>query len=298
MRNPSMRLGTSWWNFLQAITCLFIGLALARLLVSPVEAAVVINEFLPNPAGSDTNEWVEFYNGGSSIEDLTDYFFDDDSDFSSDSGSSSKVALSGLLSAQSTCFWELSSYLNNNGDVPTLFSLAGTVVDTYTYTTTQEDKSFARVPDGGSWQTNQTQTKSSTRCSDLAPTPTPTPTSTPTPTATPTLTPTPTPAATPTPTPTPTATPKPTPTPTVAATSTPSRQLTPTPTNTPSQVLGTAALATPSSSPTSEASAAPPLKPFMIASSFVAAGLALLAGLLAWQKWEAVKKNQPEQDEG
>jgi len=158
-------------------------------------ADVLINEFIPNP-GTGNLEWVEFYNTTNSTIDLSDYFFDDDSDFASDSGSSAKIALSGLLPSLHTCFWEMPSFLNNNGDSPTLFKMDTTIMDTYTYSSSSAGVSYMRMPDGGEWYFNQTPTKSPSKCIDLAPTPTPTaaPTSTPIPTATkiptPTLTPT------------------------------------------------------------------------------------------------------------
>lgn len=172
------------------------------------KAQVVINEFLPN----SSQEWVEFYNSSGSTVDLSNYFFDDDNNFSSDSGNSPKIPLSGLLPTQPTCYWNLSTYLNNNGDTPTLFDLSGNIIDSYSYTTTTLDKSYSRVPDGGAWQQNVEPTKSSVSCSSLAPTPTPT--ETPTPTASPTA------SATPTNTPTATPTKTPTPKPTVKAIST------------------------------------------------------------------------------
>lgn len=168
---------------------------------SVTNAQVVINEFLPN----GTPEWVEFYNSGSSQEDLSGYFFDDDTNFGSDIGSP-KVSLSGLIPSLTTCYLELTTYLNNSGDSPTLFKPDETIADTYTYSSSSPDKSYSRVPDGGAWLADQTSTKSLTRCSDLAPSPTPTP---PPPTPTPTPTPAPTPTKTPTPTPIPTKTPTP-----------------------------------------------------------------------------------------
>lgn len=103
-------------------------------------AQVVINEFLPAPS-SGNPEWVEFYNTASSSTDLSDYYFDDDDSFASDSGNSQMAAISGILPALSTCYWDLSSYLNNNGDKPTLFNTSGTAIDSYSYTSTQSDKS-------------------------------------------------------------------------------------------------------------------------------------------------------------
>lgn len=194
-----------------------VGLILVLMWTSPV-AAVVINEFLPNPEGNDTNsEWVEFYNPDSSTVDLSDYFFDDDNDFQSDSKSKPKQSLIGMLGPLTTCYWEISNYLNNGGDWPTLFTADGAVVDDYEYKDTSEEKSYARVPDGGDWQAEQVPTKSLVNCLDLAPTPTlsPTPTATPTPTqptpkATVGAAPTPTPPTSPTPKATAGTTPKPT----------------------------------------------------------------------------------------
>jgi hypothetical protein len=151
-------------------------------------ADVLLNEFVANPQSGDV-EWVEFYNTTSSTIDLSDYYFDDDSNFDSDSGNSAKIALAGLLSSSQTCFWELSSYLNNNGDIPSLFK-TGSIVDSYSYSSSSAGLSYARVPDGGNWSFLQTPTKATSKCIDLAPTNTLTPTSSPTPIPTSTNTPT------------------------------------------------------------------------------------------------------------
>lgn len=201
--------------------------------VNPVFALEpVINEFLPNPP-TGSPEWVEFYNTTDVSVDLSDYYFDDDANFDSDSGSSTKIALSGLLPSVQACYWDLSSYLNNNGDSPTLFKVENSVsavIDTYTYSSSSAGFSYARLPDGGSWAILQQPTKPSNRCIDLAPTatPTPTPTPTPVPTNTPTPTPTPVATATPTKTPTPSPTPSSTPTPTLKPSVTPTLEILPT----------------------------------------------------------------------
>ena len=176
-------------------------------------SAQVINEFLPKPNVGEI-EWVEFYNNSLSTIDLSDFYFDDDTSFDSHIGKT-KILLSGLLIAGSASYRQLdaSGYLNDTGDSPTLFRTDGSTVDTYTYTSVTEGKSYGRVPDGGEWQTEQIPTKSSTQCSDLAPSPTPSPTPTPTPTPIPTPTPTPTKTLTPTPTKTPTPKPSPKPRP-------------------------------------------------------------------------------------
>lgn len=172
-------------------------------------ADIVINEFVPNPSSGDS-EWVEFYNTTNSTIDLSNYFFDDDNNLDSDSGTSLKVALSGILQSLQTCFWELPSYLNNNGDSPTLFILENSSpVDTFNYSSSSAGLSYSRVPDGGVWSFNQTPSKSQTKCIDSAPTFTPTSAPTLTATLTSTKTPTPTKTTTPTKSPSPTKTPTP-----------------------------------------------------------------------------------------
>lgn len=181
---------------------IFFALLLIVLIIPPSTSALVINEFVPNA----NPEWVEFYNNDATTTDLSNYYFDDDTDFNSDSGSSSKIALSGLLNSGQTCFRDLSTMLNNDGDTPTLFKADSTLVDSYNYASSSAGLSYSRVPDGAEWMVAQTPTKSTQNCQDLAPTSTPVPpTSTPIP---------PTPNPTPTPTVAPVPTKKPTPTPT------------------------------------------------------------------------------------
>jgi len=166
---------------------------------SSISAEVVINEFLPNAS----QEWVEFFNKGNASENLFEYYFDDDTDYNDDIGSN-KFQLLGILGANSSCYWNLSTFLNNDEDTPTLFKNDGSQIDSYHYSNPVVDKSYSRIPDGDLWQVDQTPLKASVSCQSLAPT------STPSPTPTPTSTPTPTPTKTPTPVPTKSPTPKPT----------------------------------------------------------------------------------------
>ncbi len=173
-----------------------------------VSAEVVINEFQPKP----NPEWVEFFNTSGSDVNLGNYFFDDDADFNSDTGTSSKISLQGILSSGNLCYWEMSSFLNDGGDSPTLFANNGDVLDTYSYASSSASLTYSRVPDGGGWQVNTSPTKTTTSCISL-PTPTVVPTPTPVPSVTSASTQAPTPTPIPTPTPTKKPTPKPTPTP-------------------------------------------------------------------------------------
>jgi len=182
--------------------------ALAMFLVFPkiINAQILINEF--SPKGSP--EWVEFFNENNSEINLEGYYFDDDDDFDSDTGNSKKIKLQGLFPSSSLCYLDMSYFLNDSGDIPTLFAPNGDIQDTYSYASSSAGLSYSRVPDGGDWQVNTIFSKTLNSCSSL-PTPTPTeePTSTPISTPTPTPTSTQTPTSTPTPTSIPTNTPTP-----------------------------------------------------------------------------------------
>lgn len=162
---------------------------------------VVINEFVP-----DSNpEWVEFYNASSSAEFLKTYWLDDDTDFVSDAGNSSKKLLTDLNIVNSSySYIEMVSVLNNAGDFVVLFNSGGAIVDQYQYNSNPgSGVSIGRNPDrSGSFLILVSSTKGLPN-SGPQPTVTPTlmPTATPTPTNSPTNTPTPKP---PTSTPTPT----------------------------------------------------------------------------------------------
>lgn len=164
---------------LQFLFIIFVFFSAFFFSVPEVAAQVVINEFHPN-----SPEWVEFYNSSSDVINLSDFWFDDDDNFVSDIGTSSKRRLSGLLSGGATCYLDLNSYLNDNGDKPTIFSLSGEIIDSYSYTSSLGDKTYSRYPDGGEWASaGMDPTKSLTNCLSLATsTPIPTPTQTPTPT--------------------------------------------------------------------------------------------------------------------
>ncbi len=174
---------------------------------SEVSAQVVINEFVPDAS----TEWVEFHNASSSAEYIKSYWLDDDSDFTNDSGSSSKKQLTNInISNVTFPFFEMSSFLNNGGDYVVLFAPDGTFIDQYVYDSSPGyDVSIGRSPDStGSFTILETPTKGSANSGPKF-TPTPESTSTPNPTSTPI----PTSSSTPKPTVTATATKRPTMTP-------------------------------------------------------------------------------------
>lgn len=154
------------------------------------ENKIVINEFLIHPS-SGNKEWVELYNPDSA--NLSGYWIDDDTDFTSDSGNSSKKSLSTIINSNSNPYIELSSMLNNDSDHVVLFDTNGNIIDQYEYTSDPgEDVPIGRYPDGtGSFQALAESTKGNIN-SMPAPTPSPTPSPTPVPPKEPTPTKTPT----------------------------------------------------------------------------------------------------------
>lgn len=163
-----------------------------------------INEFLSYPS-TGNKEWIEFYNPDNI--DLSNYYLDDDLDFTSDSGSSSKKLLSEINNSNPVYpYFECSSFLNNDGDNVVLFSPAGEIIDQYKYDSDLGTEiCFGRFPDGEDGISALSScTKGAVNSSFPTPTFTPTPTPNPTYTITPSPTKTPTATNTKTPTKTPT----------------------------------------------------------------------------------------------
>lgn len=252
----------------------FVALILLFLLIrSPIQATVVINEFLPNPSGpqSEDTEWIELYNIGPDSVDLAGWQLDD-----FDGGSSPYVIASGSsIPASAYLVFEKSTTniaLNNSDDTVRLLNAQSSVVDSHGYGSTSEDVSIGRTSNGGgSWVSCNSPTKgSSNNCSEPTQTPTNTPANSPTNV----------PQTTNTPTLGPTATPGPSKKPTPIKTPTP--RISPSPTATVAAVLGTeTAIASATATASGGLQQALPL---IIALMLVAMGLAILAGVLVWKK--------------
>lgn len=253
---------------------------LFSLLVSPVTAAVVINEFLPNPSGpsSEDTEWIELYNSDSAPMDITGWTLDDEeggtSPYTIASGSS--IPAAGFLVFEKS---QTGIGLNNSGDSVRLFDASNSLKDSYTYTSASDNISIGRTSDGGgSWVVCLAATKgASNNCSSPIATSAPTNT----PTKTPTKTPTPISVFTSTPTPAQIVTK--TPTPTIKKSSPPS---------TPAiaeEVLGD--MSTPTETPVATAAGAKTTKPIIVSLLFVGAGLGLLSGVFIWQKRNALMEH-------
>lgn len=174
-------------------------------IVFEIKAEVVINEFVPD----SSQEWIELYNASGSAEYLKFYYVDDDTDFLSDSGSSSKRLLTNLNVGNPTFpTVDTSSFLNNSGDWVVLFDQEGILVDKYQFTDNPgKDFSIGRYPDlTGNFSILIYSTKADVNSTPPTPSPSPIPSLAPTPSETvkPTDTPTVRPVSTPTKRPTPT----------------------------------------------------------------------------------------------
>ncbi|OGY25335.1 MAG: hypothetical protein A2Z24_00660 [Candidatus Woykebacteria bacterium RBG_16_44_10] len=127
---------------------------------SPVHAAngnVVINEIYPHPS-TGSSEWIELYNNSSNNIDLSNWKI---IDLTSSGGESVTTITSGTIEAFRFFVFEFTTAkLNNDGDIVTLKDSSNTVIDSFSYNSSETDRSFARIPDGtGSWTAGQTPTK-------------------------------------------------------------------------------------------------------------------------------------------
>lgn len=111
--------------------------------------AVIINEFLPNPAGPDTgNEFIELKNTGSEDVDLSDWQLDD-----MEGGSAPYAIVAGTTlgagGVKAFLRSETKIALNNTGDSVRLLDPAGVVRSSYVYSSSvPEGQSYNRTVDG------------------------------------------------------------------------------------------------------------------------------------------------------
>jgi len=144
--------------------------------------SVVLNEIMAKPPSGE-KEWVELYNTSDDNTDLSNWSLTE----KTSSGNIISHSLPAIiLPGQNTCFYEFSSSsLNDDNDTVSLIDQNSSLIDNYAYTSAIQGKTYSRIPDGGSWTTNNTPTKPSACSSLSSPSPSPTPISTSTPSPTP-----------------------------------------------------------------------------------------------------------------
>jgi beta-lactamase superfamily II metal-dependent hydrolase len=121
----------------------------------PDPSVVRINEFLMAPKRTNQPEWVELYNPGTQAIDLSGLYIDD---VAGGGGAPKQIPSGTTIAAGGRWVFEFASgYLNNTGPESVRFlSIVGgveTVYDQYDYSlgSTQTDKVFHRIGDGGAW---------------------------------------------------------------------------------------------------------------------------------------------------
>jgi beta-lactamase superfamily II metal-dependent hydrolase len=110
---------------------------------------LVVNEYLPDNA-SFPSEWVELYNPAGTDVDASGLWIDD----IADGGSNPQQLPSGsIVPAGGHLAFELSGFvLNNTGDdVRLLTAGQATVIDAHSYSSSADDLSYRRSPDGDAW---------------------------------------------------------------------------------------------------------------------------------------------------
>lgn len=115
---------------------------------------VVINEIYPNPSGggSETAEFIELYNRSAAQIDISGWWLDDiesigSSPFQIPAGT--LINAGGFLAFQKGGAGGTGIALNNDGDTARLLNSELVLVDSYSYITTTESKSYDRCPNGG-----------------------------------------------------------------------------------------------------------------------------------------------------
>ena len=116
------------------------------------EPSIVLNEIYP-PTNSD--DWIELYNTSSSEIDISGWKLLDTA-----TTPMKILPVSTKIAPKSFLVVSVSNRLNNTGDTIKLVDQNETEIDLFNYTSCQENKSFARLPDGGgSWSGSQSPTK-------------------------------------------------------------------------------------------------------------------------------------------
>jgi hypothetical protein len=193
---------------------------------SLVSAQIIINEL--HPAPSTGSEWIELYNTADTAITLAGWKLEDQVTTPSTIFSFTTE----ILAPHSYLVTEINNKLNNSGDGVTLRDQNNQTIDQTSYTSSQTNKSWSRVPnENGSFVLSD---PTQDAANSAPPSPQPSPSTSPTPTATPTPTPPPSPhpspILSPTPTPASSSTPTPLPQPSASPPVQPSPLPSPTPT--------------------------------------------------------------------
>lgn len=156
---------------------LFIFLFLFFAFPISTSASVVINEVLPNPTGDESGEFIELYNTGTEEVVLDGYSLSDKG------GKTFEILTLTLASGAYKVYFQTESGIQiNNSDEEVIYlrNAESGDVDTFTFTDSEEGRSWSRVPNGSGGPTNDTDPTPNSQNS-APPTATPKPTDEPSP---------------------------------------------------------------------------------------------------------------------
>lgn len=114
---------------------------------------VYISEFLPSPAGSDENEWIEIYNSNNFIVDISGWKFDDKPAFTEATAGKAKpfkIPQNTFIAAKNYLVFPRNATkiaLNNDNDSVRFYYPEGIVIDEIKYEKSKEGYSASRKPD-------------------------------------------------------------------------------------------------------------------------------------------------------
>ena len=133
---------------------LAVGADIPPVLRVPVIGEVVINEFLADTYVLYTSEFVELYNTTNDNLDISYMYIDD---LANGGGAPKQIPADTIIPPNGFYLMDgFNNYLNNAGDDVRLLAPDGTTQwDIKNYTTSSNDTSWGRIPNGGSWSSTQ-----------------------------------------------------------------------------------------------------------------------------------------------
>ena len=139
-------------------------------------ADILMNEIMANVTSGE-QEWIEFYNTSSSAISISGWTIEEKTGTDLIGTKSHTIPDLNIPGNGFKVFEFSTSSLNNSGDIITLKDNTGNIKDSYQYSSSNQNKTFGRQPDGGNWNSSLDPTKEGRNGGSSS---TPSPTSTPT----------------------------------------------------------------------------------------------------------------------
>ncbi len=128
----------------------------------PGPGDVLINEYVAN---SSITEWVELYNTTGNDLDISNHYIDD----IAGGGAPKQIPGGTIITAGGFYVMEFSNFLNNGGDDVRFLDAVQGVLDSTTYTFATGEHAWYRSPDGGAWNSEETDSPTKNASNTPAP---------------------------------------------------------------------------------------------------------------------------------